>query len=113
MFRLLQARGFEADFTAGHSVGELSALWAAGVFNDIDYHRLAVARGKAMAAPDNPGFDAGTMMAVMGKVDSVEELLGDFPDLKVANFNSNKQVVVAGPKDQMRKLLISNPNDFL
>ena len=103
MFRLLQARGFEADFTAGHSFGELSALWAAGVFNDIDYHRLAVARGKAMAAPDDPGFDAGTMMAVMGKVDSVEELLGDFPDLKVANFNSNKQVVVAGPKDQIEK----------
>ena len=62
-----------------------------------------MARGKAMAAPDDPGFDAGTMMAVMGKVDSFEELLGDFPDLKVANFNSNKQVVVAGPKDQIEK----------
>ena len=56
-----------------------------------------------MTAPDDPGFDAGTMMAVMGKVDSVEELLKDFQDLKVANFNSNKQVVVAGPKDQIEK----------
>ena len=103
MFRLLQSRGLVVDFTSGHSFGELSALWAAGVINDIDYHKLAVARGKAMAAPDDPDFDAGTMMAVMGKVDSVEELLEDFPSLKVANFNSNKQVVVAGPKDQIEK----------
>ena len=56
-----------------------------------------------MAAPDDPDFDAGTMMAVMGKIDTVEELLEDFPDLKVANFNSNKQVVVAGPKNQIEK----------
>ncbi|MGA1230739.1 MAG: beta-ketoacyl synthase N-terminal-like domain-containing protein [bacterium] len=103
MFRLLKARGLQVDFTSGHSFGELSALWAAGVINDNDYHRLAVARGKAMAAPDDPDFDAGTMMAVMGKVDTVEGLLEDFPDLKVANFNSNKQVVVAGPKDQIEK----------
>jgi len=32
-----------------------------------------------MAAPDDPDFDAGTMMAVMGKVDTVEGLLEDFP----------------------------------
>ncbi|MDG2197748.1 MAG: beta-ketoacyl synthase N-terminal-like domain-containing protein [SAR324 cluster bacterium] len=103
MFRLLQARGLQVDFTSGHSFGELSALWAAGVINDDDYYRLAVARGKAMAAPDDPDFDAGTMMAVMGKVETVEGLLEDFPDLKVANFNSNKQVVIAGPKEQIEK----------
>ena len=103
MFRLLKSRGLVVDFTSGHSFGELSALWAAGVINDVDYHKLAVARGRAMAAPDDPDFDAGTMMAVMGKVESVEELLEDFPSLKVANFNSNKQVVVAGPKDQIAK----------
>ena len=103
MFRLLQSRGLKVDFTSGHSFGELTALWAAGVINDIDYHKLAVARGKALAAPDDPNFDAGAMMAVMGKVDLVEELLEDFSDLKIANFNSNKQVVVAGPKCQIEK----------
>jgi polyketide-type polyunsaturated fatty acid synthase PfaA len=103
MYRLLKARGLQPDFTAGHSFGELTALWAADVFSDSDYQRLAVARGKAMAAPDDLQFDAGSMIAVVGKVDTVEEFLGDFPELKIANFNSNKQVVVAGPKEQVSK----------
>ena len=101
LYRILRRTGFEADFAAGHSFGELTALWAGGVLNDEGYHKLAVARGMAMAAPSDPEFDAGTMIAVMGKVDKLEPALMEFPDLKLANFNSNKQVVVAGPKDQI------------
>ena len=90
--------GLEADFTAGHSFGELTALWAAGVLEDKDYYILAHARGKAMAAPDDPDFDAGSMLAVMGKVDQLEKELTEFPEVKMANLNSKKQVVLAGPK---------------
>ena len=84
--------------TAGQSFGELSALWAAGVLEDKDYYLLAHARGKAMAAPDDPDFDAGSMLAVMGKVDQLEKELKEFPEVKMANLNSKKQVVLAGPK---------------
>jgi len=98
LFKLLKAAGFQPDFAAGHSFGELTALWAGGVISEDDYYTLAYARGQAMKAPDDPDFDAGTMMAVMGKLDTLEADLKEFPDVVMANLNSPKQVVVAGPK---------------
>ena len=67
-FMILKNAGFKADFSAGHSFGELTALWAAGVIKEEDFYKLAFARGQAMAAPEDKNFDAGSMLAVMGKV---------------------------------------------
>lgn len=98
LFKLLQQAGFQPDFTAGHSFGELTALWAAGVLVDTDYYALAKARGKAMAPPDDPDFDAGTMAAVKGEAEKIREVLKDDPEVTLANWNSNDQVVIAGSK---------------
>ncbi len=98
MYKLLVEAGFKADFTAGHSFGELTALWAAGVYDEGDYLALAKARGKAMAPPADPGFDAGTMLAVKGDVAALQEELKSFPEITLANWNSNNQVVLAGTK---------------
>ncbi len=108
LFKLLSSAGFKADFTAGHSFGELTALWAAGVISEEDYFSLAKARGKAMAAPDDPAFDAGAMLAVKGSGEQVGALLKDFPDIILANWNSNTQVVLAGPKQAIAQI-----QDFL
>ena len=99
VYKLFTAAGFKADFVAGHSFGELTALWAAGVYSEEDFYRLAKARGEAMAVPDEPNFDAGTMVAIMGKVSSLSDDLKDFPHVCIANFNSKTQVVIAGPKE--------------
>ncbi len=104
LFKLLQDAGFKADFIAGHSFGELTALWAAGVLDDESYLALAKARGKAMAPPQDPGFDAGTMLAVKGDVERVKEELKAFPDVTLANWNSNNQVALAGPKPALANL---------
>ncbi len=98
LFKLLQMAGFAPDFVAGHSFGELTALWAAGVLDDQDYYALAKARGKAMSPPEDPSFDAGTMLAVKGDVDKIQALLKDDPEVTLANWNSNNQVVIAGSK---------------
>src|SRR5690606_18908784 len=97
-YKLFTNAGFKADFVAGHSFGELTALWAAGVYSEDDFYALAKARGAAMAAPDDKNFDAGTMMAVSGDVTALEKALKKFPDIKIANFNSKAQVVIAGAK---------------
>jgi len=97
LLRIARDAGLQIDFAAGHSFGELTALWAAGVIAEDDYYKLAYARGQAMAAPDDPDFDAGSMLAVMGKVEKLEEDLTEFPDVVMANLNSKKQVVLAGP----------------
>ena len=97
LLRIARDAGLQIDFAAGHSFGELTALWAAGVIAEDDYYKLAYARGQAMAAPDDPDFDAGSMLAVMGEVEKLEEDLTEFPDVVMANLNSKKQVVLAGP----------------
>ncbi len=95
-YKLLQNAGFKANFAAGHSFGELTALWAAGVFNDDDYFYLINERGRAMAAPNKPSFDAGTMLAVKG---DIRQLKSDIPlNVTIANHNSHTQVVLAGSK---------------
>ena len=98
LYKILHDAGLRVDATAGHSFGEVTALWAAGVFSDEDYFFLAKARGKAMAAPDDPHFDAGGMLAVKADSALVEKEAQALPEITVANLNSGKQVVLAGPK---------------
>ncbi|MBI9049270.1 MAG: acyltransferase domain-containing protein [Anaerolineaceae bacterium] len=101
LYKILQNAGLAANFSLGHSFGELTALWAAGVFSDEDYQKAAKARGAAMAAPVDESFDAGSMLAVKGNTDELPSLLKDFPDVKIANFNSPLQVVLAGAKKDL------------
>jgi len=102
LFRLLTSIGFKPDFTAGHSFGELTALWAAGVIDDKNYYSLSRSRSMAMAAPPpDADYDTGAMLAVMGDVDSIEGQIKKFENVSVANYNSPKQAVIAGPKESI------------
>jgi polyketide-type polyunsaturated fatty acid synthase PfaA len=109
LFTLLRDAGFEPNFTAGHSFGELTALWAGGVLGDEDFLRLVKARGHAMRPPQDPEFDAGGMAAVVAgagqanALDEVEKELAAFEGVIIANQNSNSQVVIAGPTDEVRR----------
>lgn len=96
MYRILQQAGFQPDFVAGHSFGEVTALWAAGVLSDEDYFFLVKARGQALAAPAQPNFDAGTMLAITGDLAVVREAIQNLPTVTIANWNSQQQVVLAG-----------------
>jgi polyketide-type polyunsaturated fatty acid synthase PfaA len=104
LYGILQQAGFKADFTAGHSFGELTALWAAGVLSEADYLFLVKARGQAMAAPKDPDHDAGSMLAVKEDISKIEPVLKQFPKVSIANFNSPTQIVLAGPKLEIQKI---------
>nr|WP_250121609.1 type I polyketide synthase [Chroococcidiopsis sp. CCMEE 29] len=104
LYKILQQAGFRPDFVAGHSFGELTALWAAEVLSDEDYFFLVKARGQAMAKPDAANFDAGAMLAIKGDVNQVEAVVKNFPNVAIANFNSSKQMVLAGAKPEIAKV---------
>ncbi len=91
--------GLEPAALAGHSLGEYSALVAAGALDFEDGLRLVAERGAAMhqAAQDAPG----TMAAVLGlDEDTVESAcLRAEGDVWVANYNAPGQVVIAGTHD--------------
>lgn len=104
MYKILRQSGFKADFVAGHSFGELTALWAAGVLSDTDYCLLVKARGQAMAAPQDPNYDTGAMLAVKEDLSKVEAVLRNYPQVAIANFNSPRQVVLAGPANAITQV---------
>ncbi|QCI71500.1 MULTISPECIES: type I polyketide synthase [Vibrio] len=98
-FDIMTQAGFKADMVAGHSFGELSALFASGVISQDDYYQLAFARGDAMAATPEQG-DSGTMFAVIldaDKLPAVESCISQFEGVSIANYNAPTQLVIAGP----------------
>jgi acyl transferase domain-containing protein len=104
LYKIFQQAGFQPDFVAGHSFGELTALWAAGALSDQDYFFLVKARGQAMATPSQPDVDTGAMLAVQGDVSGIPAAVKEFPRVKVANWNSPQQVVLAGAKAEILSL---------
>jgi [acyl-carrier-protein] S-malonyltransferase len=88
-----------ADFMAGHSLGELAALAAAGSLTESDGLSLAIVRGRLMqeAAERGPG---GGMLAVLGKGDGARVIAGRLR-LTVANDNAPGQLVLSGPDEML------------
>ncbi|AFA74817.1 polyketide-type polyunsaturated fatty acid synthase PfaA [Gordonia polyisoprenivorans VH2] len=100
-FRFMAELGLAVTDFAGHSFGELTALWASGSLSDNDFHALARARGAAMA-PSGDG-DRGTMLAVPADRDRVEEMLDGRDDIWLCNHNAPDQVVVGGGTDAVER----------
>nr|WSX24072.1 SDR family NAD(P)-dependent oxidoreductase [Streptomyces tubercidicus] len=94
--RLLTALGVRPDCTAGHSYGELTALWAAGAYDTEALLRLSARRGEAILSA--AGDDPGAMAAVVATPDRVRELIRD-TGVVVANHNAPEQSVISGPTD--------------
>ncbi|MDP2310540.1 MAG: beta-ketoacyl synthase N-terminal-like domain-containing protein, partial [Pseudomonadota bacterium] len=91
MVALLAACGLRPDATAGHSFGELTALWAAGSMAFSDWMTAARTRGVLMAgASETPG----AMAAVTGSAADVTPYLVD--GVNIANLNAPEQTVIAG-----------------
>jgi malonyl CoA-acyl carrier protein transacylase len=95
------AAGAQAEFLAGHSLGEYNALLAAGAFDLLTGLKLVKRRGELMAQAANGG-----MAAVLG-LDSgtVERVLQNngMVGIDVANYNSPSQIVISGPIDDIQR----------
>ena len=87
-----------AELMAGHSLGELGALVAAGAVDERDALALVTLRGKLMYESGLAAGD-GSMVAVIGAgaADHAQEI-ADASSLTVANDNSPMQIVLSGAK---------------
>lgn len=96
--RVLEQEGFRPAWVAGHSLGEYSALVAAGSLSFRDAVRLVRLRGRYMQEAVPPGV--GAMAAVLKPpMEQLEQILAGAAQGEViaaANFNSPDQVVIAG-----------------
>lgn len=93
-----QEAGLKADYLAGHSLGEYSALVCSGALSFTDAVRTVRARGTFMQEAVPVG--TGTMAAMLGvEREVLEEICRDAAEGDVvspANFNSPGQIVIAG-----------------
>jgi [acyl-carrier-protein] S-malonyltransferase len=95
---VLRENGHTADYVAGHSLGEYSALVAAGSLSFADAVRLVRKRGRYMQEAVPPGVGAMAALLKMpdGKLDAVLGEAAQGEVVTAANLNSPEQVVIAG-----------------
>jgi [acyl-carrier-protein] S-malonyltransferase len=103
--RVLEEKGIKADYVAGHSLGEYSALVAAGAIGLGDAARLVRKRGEYMQEAVPVGV--GAMAALLGlEAGSVEEICREAAQgetVSPANLNSPSQVVIAGHRSAVER----------
>ncbi|WHO72114.1 ACP S-malonyltransferase [Rhizobium sp. BT03] len=109
VIRILEAKGLDLKskvaYVAGHSLGEYSALCAAGTFSLADTARLLRIRGNAMQAAVPVGV--GAMAAIIGlehaDVVAVCEEAAATGACQIANDNGGGQIVISGEKAAVEK----------
>ena len=100
--RTIEAEGFEitrAQYVAGHSLGEYSALAAAKALSVGEAARLLRIRGNAMQAAVPVG--EGAMAAIIGLAPDEVESICHASGAEIANDNGGGQIVVSGRRDSV------------
>ena len=97
-----------ANFFAGHSLGEYSALTSAGALSFSDTLKILKIRGKAMQSSVSKGV--GGMVAVLGsKIETIENIINENKnkyECYIANDNSLGQIVLSGKISDLEKMMV-------
>ena len=109
VMRVLEARGLslkdKVSYVAGHSLGEYSALCAAGTFSLADTARLLRIRGNAMqsAVPVGEGAMAAIIGLEQADVEAICQEASKGGSCQIANDNGGGQLVISGEKEAVEK----------
>ena len=97
----------KANFFAGHSLGEYSALACAGYLNFSDALKILRLRGEAMQNSVPKGV--GGMLAILGATtENIENIINENSNkftVQIANDNSDGQIVVSGKLNDLKKMI--------
>jgi [acyl-carrier-protein] S-malonyltransferase len=104
-FRALEERGVRPDFVAGHSLGEYSALVAAGGLDFADAVRLVRRRGEYMqtAVPEGLGAMAAILGLAPAQVTQLCRKAAAGQVVAPANLNSPEQTVISGDAEAVKR----------
>ncbi|MBT2882410.1 acyltransferase domain-containing protein, partial [Streptomyces sp. McG6] len=100
LVRYLAAAGVRPDAVAGHSLGELTAAWTAGVLTLPDLLRLTAERGRLMQAA--PAM--GAMAAAHTDARTLADTLEAYPGIEIAAYNAPRLQTISGPAEALERL---------
>ena len=96
----LKSKGYKPDYLAGHSLGEITALYAAEVLSFEDCVSLIKIRSELMSSADK-----GSMAALIGfNIEDLRKSVDALDDVVIANDNSSSQVVLSGKREELENL---------
>ncbi len=98
----LKAQGIVPDVVAGHSIGEIAALYAAGAFDRREALLLAAYRGQVMGALPS----GGAMAAILTDADTVHQWIDQQgSSVVIAAYNGSDNTVIAGRQDDVDRMV--------
>lgn len=98
MTKVLEENGVKPDVTAGLSLGEYCALYAAGVMSEKD--AIATVRQRGILMQEAVPVGQGAMAAILAMdAAAIEEVIADIDGVQIANYNCPGQIVISGKKE--------------
>lgn len=98
MTKVLESKGIKPDVTAGLSLGEYCALYAAGVMSEKD--AIATVRQRGILMQKEVPVGLGAMAAVLAMdASAIESVIADIDGVQIANYNCPGQIVISGKKE--------------
>lgn len=98
MTKVLEDKGIRPDVTAGLSLGEYCALYAAGVMTERD--AIATVRQRGILMQEAVPVGQGAMAAILAMdAAAIEEVTADIEGVQIANYNCPGQIVISGKKE--------------
>ena len=92
----------EYHMVMGHSLGEFTALYAAGVIEFLQGLNLVRIRGELMAEADK----GGGMAAIIGMDEKdIAEVVDKYPNVIIANYNAPGQIVISGSREELDRAI--------
>lgn len=98
MTKVLESKGVKPDVTAGLSLGEYCALYAAGVMSEAD--AIATVRQRGILMQEAVPVGQGAMAAILAMdAAAIETVIADIEGVQIANYNCPGQIVISGKKE--------------
>ena len=97
MTKVLEEKGIKPDVTAGLSLGEYCALYAAGVMSEGD--AITTVRQRGIFMQEEVPVGQGAMAAILAMdVTAIENVIANIEGVEIANYNCPGQIVISGKK---------------
>jgi len=97
MTKVVEERGIKPDVTAGLSLGEYCALYAAGVMSEGD--AITTVRQRGIFMQEEVPVGQGAMAAILAMdVTAIENVIANIEGVEIANYNCPGQIVISGKK---------------